>query len=494
MLLPDYHKNPTSITFFDFSSAIDVDVALALATSLLAMKPALTILGYCRDFSSEGIAEDITADLHSFTSGPAAKSAASSLVVARNDTTNIVDGHFCPTRVMGAVGDDGKSNKEWTRAGNGGRLVRNESGSDSHGTDNGNVNSDGSGGGGSGASGADDGSRNGNSNGGGGSTGGSDRRAHGGRRSSSKGSSKRTSAKQASEFGGAPPPPPPPPSQIALAVDDGLPKGFPSHQNPFELFDWITTAVGLAVLFSLGKWACDRRNAQRVSKSVEVCPMISTSCPTIVQIPPNMCLRPDLASVYDPISYPTPACLPRQGLFYDWGCERVSDGAQFNISTEEAFEILNGAARPNFHQNRADIGCGDHARITTPALSSLDIIVIFLFSLVAYLMGYVHRFLGWPRSTPTDRQAGRTSHPALDAQDNIKEPDSLVSDIVSQQAASNTDSSGSGPSLNPSAAPFIPTQPVATPTKLPMFHFIPIVDTPERHGTRRAHKNVRRGH
>jgi hypothetical protein len=36
---------------------------------------------------------------------------------------------------MGAARDDGvngQSNKEWTRAGNGGRLVRNESGSGSH--------------------------------------------------------------------------------------------------------------------------------------------------------------------------------------------------------------------------------------------------------------------------------------------------------------------------------------------------------------------------
>jgi hypothetical protein len=225
------------------------------------------------------------------------------------------------------------------------------------------------------------------------------------------GSSKGTSARQTGETGGAPPPPPPPPPQVALAVDGGRPRGFPSHQNSFEFFNWTTTVVGLAVLFFLGKRALNGRNAQRINRSADICPVISASCPTVIQIPPDMCLRPDLASVYDPSSYPTPSCLPRQGPFCDWGCERVLDGVQFNISTEdlEAFETPNGAARPQ--QNEADTGYGSQApTIATPALSRLDAIILSLFSLVIYLMGHIHRLPGRPRGTPADQHPGGTSH------------------------------------------------------------------------------------
>jgi hypothetical protein len=137
--------------------------------------------------------------------------------------------------------------------------------------------------------------------------------------------------------------------------------------------------------------------------------VISASCPTVIQIPPDICLRPDLASVYDPSSYPTPSCLPRQRPFCDWGCERVLDGVQFNISTDAAFEILNGAARPQ--QNEADTGCSTQApTIATPALSRLDAIILFLFSLVIYLMGHIHRLPGRPRGTPANQHPGGTSH------------------------------------------------------------------------------------
>jgi len=140
MLLPDYRKNPSSISCFDIllSSAVKA----ALAAGVLAIKPILAILdnfGYSR----EAIAEDVTEYV---VSGPAPKDAASSLIV---DTTNIVDlertqnnvvitgevapptsGHSYLTRVMDAIGNNGvngRSNKEWSRPGNGGRLVRNES-------------------------------------------------------------------------------------------------------------------------------------------------------------------------------------------------------------------------------------------------------------------------------------------------------------------------------------------------------------------------------
>jgi hypothetical protein len=150
MLLPDYRKNPSSISCFDMllSSAVEV----ALTAGVLAIKPTLAILGNFR-YSREGIAEDVTKYVHTFVSGPAPQNAASSLIVTRNDTTNTVDlekarnnvvitgkvapptsGHSYFTRVMDAVGDsgvDGQSSKEWSRAGNGGRLVRNESGSGS---------------------------------------------------------------------------------------------------------------------------------------------------------------------------------------------------------------------------------------------------------------------------------------------------------------------------------------------------------------------------
>ena len=124
-----------------------------------------------------------------------------------------------------------------------------------------------------------------------------------------------------------------------------------------------------------------------------------------------MCLRPDIASVYGPGSYPTPSYLPRQGPFHDRGCERVLDGVQFNISTEEAFEILNGAARPKIHQNGADTDCGNHApSITTPALSRPDAITLFLFSLVVYLAGYVYRLPGRRHDTLVGQHPGGTSH------------------------------------------------------------------------------------
>jgi len=74
------------------------------------------------------------------------------------------------------------------------------------------------------------------------------------------------------------------------------------------------------------------------------------------------------------------------------------------------------------------------------------------------------------------------------------EPDNIISDIAYQQTASNTDSSGSGPSLNSSTAPFLPTQKVATPINIPRLHFIRVVNTLERHRTRRVHKNDRRAH
>lgn len=144
-----------------------------------------------------------------------------------------------------------------------------------------------------------------------------------------------------------------------MAIDDD-PRRFPSHENSLEPFDWTTIVVGLSVLFSLGKWALNRRNAQRLNRSVDICSVISTSCPTVVPILPDMCLRPNLSSVYDPSSYPTPSCFSRQGHFYGWGCERVLDGVQSNISTKAAFEILNGAARPKFQQNGADVGCGNY--------------------------------------------------------------------------------------------------------------------------------------
>ena len=83
--------------------------------------------------------------------------------------------------------------------------------------------------------------------------------------------------------------------------------------------------------------------------------------------------------------------------------------------------------------------------------------------------------------------------PGFDAQGDAKEPDTLISNIPSQQAASNTDSL-SGPPLNPFAAPFIHTQRVATPTNLPRFHFIRVVDTPERHRTGHVYENDRRSH
>jgi len=214
-----------------------------------------------------------------------------------------------------------------------------------------------------------------------------------------------TSTKHTGETGGAPPPPPPP--HAALAVDDGCPKGFPNHQDSFELFNWTTIVVGLAVLVSLGKWILDRWRPQQI-KSVDVCPRIP---PTVVQILPDICFRPDLTSAYDPNSYLMSSLLPRQELFYDCGCKRVLDDVQFNISTKEAFEILNGAARPKFHQNGADIGCGKHApTISTSALSRLDIIFPLLFSLVIYLVGYTHCLLGQCRDTPIKQYPGGTSH------------------------------------------------------------------------------------
>jgi len=73
------------------------------------------------------------------------------------------------------------------------------------------------------------------------------------------------------------------------------------------------------------------------------------------------------------------------------------------------------------------------------------------------------------------------------------EPDSIICDIASQQTGSNA-GSGSGPPLDPSAPVFIPTQRVATPINLPKFHFIPVLDTRERHRTRRVHKDDRHGH
>jgi len=222
------------------------------------------------------------------------------------------------------------------------------------------------------------------------------------------GSSKWTSARQTGETGGAPPPPPP---QIALAVDDDRPRGFRSHQGSFELFAWTTTVVGLAVFVSIAKWALDRPKVQRINRSVDICPVISASCPTVVQNPPDMCLRSDIASVYGSSSYPTPSYLPRQGLFHDRGCERVLDGVQFNISTEEAFEILNGAARPKIHQNGADIDCSNHTpSITTPVLPRPDVIVLFLFSLVVYLAGYVYRLPGRRHDTLIDQHPGGTFH------------------------------------------------------------------------------------
>ena len=151
---------------------------------------------------------------------------------------------------------------------------------------------------------------------------------------------------------------------------------------------------------------------QRLNRSVDICPVISASCPIVVQNPPDMCLRPDIASVYDPSSCPTPTC---QGPFYNWDRERVLEGVQFNTSMEETFEILNGAARPKFHQNGADVGCSNHApTITTPALSRPDAIILFLFSLVVYLAGYIYRLLGRRRGTPTNQQAGVSSHVSSD--------------------------------------------------------------------------------
>jgi len=209
----------------------------------------------------------------------------------------------------------------------------------------------------------------------------------------------------------AAPTPPPPPPQIALAVDDDRPRGFRSHQGSFELFAWTTTVVGLAVFVSIAKWALDRRKVQRINRSVDICPVISVSCPTVVQNPPDMCLRPDIASVYDPSSYPMPSCLPRQGSLYDWGCEKALDGVQFNTLTEEAFEIPNGAARPKLHQNGVDIGCSNHPPpIITPALSRSDAIILFLFSLLVYLAGYVYRLPGRRHGTLINQHPGGTSH------------------------------------------------------------------------------------
>ena len=150
-----------------------------------------------------------------------------------------------------------------------------------------------------------------------------------------------------------------------------------------------------------------RRKPQQI-KSVDIYPGIP---PAVVQILPDTCFRPDLASAYDSNSYPTSSFLPRQELFYDCGCKRVLDGSQFNISTKEAFEILNGAARPKLHRNGADIGCGKHAHtISTSALSRLDTIFPFLFSLVIYLVGYTHCILGQHRGTPIKQYSGGTSH------------------------------------------------------------------------------------
>ena len=126
------------------SSAVEI----ALAAGFLAIKPTFTILGNF-GYSREGVTEEV----RTLASAPATKNAASSLIVARNDTANVVgleraennvvitgkvapptSGHSYFTRVMDAVGDNGvngQSNKEWTRAGNGGRLVRNDSGSGS---------------------------------------------------------------------------------------------------------------------------------------------------------------------------------------------------------------------------------------------------------------------------------------------------------------------------------------------------------------------------
>ena len=141
MLLPDYRKNPSSISCFDIllSSAVDI----APATGVLAIIPALAILhnfGHSRRFFAHRIAENATK--YNFISGSTPKNLAPSFVVARSDTTSIINlegtlgavvttgeatPHSCLTHVMETVGD-GQSNKEWSRAGNNGRLVRNESG------------------------------------------------------------------------------------------------------------------------------------------------------------------------------------------------------------------------------------------------------------------------------------------------------------------------------------------------------------------------------
>ena len=138
MFLPDYRKNPSFISYFDIllSSAVDV----APATSVLAIIPALAILHNFRGFFAERIVTKYT-----FISGSTPKNVASSFVVARNDTTSIVNlegalggviatGEVilpsCLTHVMETVGD-AQSNREWSRAGNNGRLVRNGSGSSS---------------------------------------------------------------------------------------------------------------------------------------------------------------------------------------------------------------------------------------------------------------------------------------------------------------------------------------------------------------------------
>jgi len=140
MLLPDYRKNPSSISCFDIllSSAVDV----APATGVLAALAILHNFGHSRGFFfAERIPENVTK--YTFISGPAPKNVASPFVVARNDTTSIVNlegtlgavvatgevtPHSCLTHVIETVGD-GPSNKEWSRAGNNGRLIRNESGS-----------------------------------------------------------------------------------------------------------------------------------------------------------------------------------------------------------------------------------------------------------------------------------------------------------------------------------------------------------------------------
>jgi hypothetical protein len=186
---------------------------------------------------------------------------------------------------------------------------------------------------------------------------------------------------------------------------------------------------------------------QRINRLVDICPVISASCPTDIQNPPDMCLRPDIASVYDPSSYPTPSCLPRQGPFYDWGCERVLDGVQFNTSTEEAFEILNGAARPKFHQNEADIGCGNHApTISTPTLSRPDAIILFLFSLVVYLAGYVYRLPGRRRGTPTNQHVSVSSHVSSDCCICLQSTFSLMHDCLARFRCSRRCQRGAGQS------------------------------------------------